>query len=275
MLLAMAGWIRACRIVIAPRGEFSPGALGLKRWRKRAAIEVLRHLPVYRHALWHASSALEERNIREQIGDVAVDVALPIATLGTEAVTQAAPKQPGSVRLICLSRISPKKNMLGALRMLQTVSAHVEFNIYGPAEDEAYLAQCRAAIEKLPANIRVNLHSPVDHAKVAGLFASHHLFYFPTLGENYGHVICEALAAGCPALLSDQTPWRGLESRGAGWDLPLAAPERFRAAIERVAAMDGHEFRAAAGQARRFAREFTAADEQVARMRAILTGATL
>ena len=60
--------------------------------------------------------------------------------------------------------------------------------------------------------------------------AKNDLFFFPAHGENYGHVIAEAMAAGCPVLISDQTAWRNLEEKGAGWDLPLDAPGRFRAA---------------------------------------------
>jgi len=272
MVLVMLGWIRPKRVVLAPRGEFSPGALGLKRWRKRAFLALARSLPVYRQAMWHASSALEERDIRAMFGDsVDVRLALPISVLtDTRHNTD---KPSGKLRLICLSRVSPKKNLLGALRMLEGLAGEIEFNVYGPAEDEAYLRECRTAIEQLPRNIRVHLHPAVPHERVAVLFASHHLFYFPTLGENYGHVIYEALAAGCPALLSDQTPWRGLAGKGAGWDLPLDSQEQFRAALEKAVAMDDKEFAAASEAARRFAREFTAADEQVARSRAIFLGA--
>jgi len=70
----------------------------------------------------------------------------------------------------------------------------------------------------------------------------HDLFFFPTLGENYGHVIMEALMAGCPVLLSDRTPWRNLTAAGVGWDLPLEQPERFSAVLEECIAMDGPTF---------------------------------
>ena len=40
------------------------------------------------------------------------------------------------------------------------------------------------------------------------------LFTFPTRGENFGHVIPEALSAGTPIILSDQTPWQKDKSFG-------------------------------------------------------------
>jgi len=66
----------------------------------------------------------------------------------------------------------------------------------------------------------------------------HDLFFLPTRGENFGHVIHEALNAGLPVLISDRTPWSGVTAAGAGWALPLTAPEPFVRVIEQVAALD-------------------------------------
>jgi len=106
MLLRLAGLIRPKQIVLAPRGEFSPGALGLKPRRKRAWMAVAKRVRVYRDAIWHASSAYEEHDIRNVFGDaVRVRVALPIAGGVAEAQAPAPPKIPGSLRLISLSRV--------------------------------------------------------------------------------------------------------------------------------------------------------------------------
>jgi hypothetical protein len=45
-------------------------------------------------------------------------------------------------------------------------------------------------------------------------------------------------------VISDQTPWRGLEEKGVGWDLPLDDMQGFVSCIERFASMDGEERRA-------------------------------
>ena len=127
----------------------------------------------------------------------------------------------GLLRLVFLSRISPKKNLDYALQVLSKIKCEVEFYIYGPLEDARYWQSCQALIRELPATMKVAYRGSVKHKNVAEKIACYDLFFFPTHGENYGHVIAESLSVGTPVLLSDQTPWRDLSDDGLGWDLTL------------------------------------------------------
>jgi len=63
------------------------------------------------------------------------------------------------------------------------------------------------------------------------------LFLLPSHSENFGLAIAEALANGVPALVTDTTPWAGLNQTGSGWCVPWAG---FGAAI-RSATAEGPE----------------------------------
>ena len=39
------------------------------------------------------------------------------------------------------------------------------------------------------------------------------MFYFYLQHENFGHVIVESWQNGCPVLISENTPWKNLESQ--------------------------------------------------------------
>jgi hypothetical protein len=72
------------------------------------------------------------------------------------------------------------------------------------------------------------------------------------------------MAGGCPVLVSDKTPWRGLEKYGAGWDIPLEEPSRFRNVLENYAVMTFNERERLRRAAREFARTRCNADEALA-----------
>lgn len=232
-------------LIIAPRGEFSPGAFGLKGFKKRVYITAAKVLGLYKEAVWQASSEQEEVNIRRWFGsDVRVIIAPNLSSVINAADGSVAVKDKTRecFKTIFLSRISWNKNLDGALKMLKGLKGKVEFNIYGPMEDKTYWTECQKIVRSLPENIDVKYCGSVAHDKVGIVMREHDIFFLPTLGENFGHVILEALCAGCPVLISDQTPWRGLEEKGVGWDLSLSKPEMFREVLQRCVDMNDEEY---------------------------------
>ena len=95
----------------------------------------------------------------------------------------------------------------------------------------------------------------------------HHVFLFPTLGENYGHVIQEALSAGCVTLISDRTPWQDLEESGVGAAIPLEKPERFVDWLRRYAVMDAESFQELSDRAIRYAHEHSNLEQMAQKYR--------
>ena len=239
-------------VIIAPRGEFSEGALALKSWKKKPYLLISKWLGLYNNVLWHASTVLEKKDILRVFkkNTEEVTIAIDLVTSKNSLVKNnksilIAPNlvsisqsisQPVKILQVCfLSRICPKKNLDYALRVLADVKVPVCFSIYGPQEDHEYWSKCQVLIANLPAHIEVIYKGSVDHLQVINTLAQYELFFFPTQGENFGHVIYEALLAGIPVLLSDQTPWLDFEEKGVGWSLPLNSPSSFVSAIEEVA----------------------------------------
>lgn len=279
MLLRMFRLIDPRPVIMAPRGELSIDAVKLKAPRKRLFLAAARLVRLYRGVVWQASSGFEEADIRSTIGRGAgsspeVVVAGDLAAPPSAAVSRAArQKQPGRLRAVFLSRIAPMKNLEGALRMLAGVRGEVTLDVYGPLQDPEYWSRCQAVIASLPANVRVEYRGEARHDQVGEIFAAHDLFLFPTLGENFGHVIVEALSAGCPILISDRTPWRELEPSGAGWDLPLEHPERFTEVIQRCVQMDGEALEAMSRCARALGVARSADEASIAQNRELFRAA--
>jgi glycosyltransferase involved in cell wall biosynthesis len=273
LLLLRLRAIPQAAVVLAPRGELHPGALNTGDWhgllparlaarlpsprklKKLVYIAVTRALRLYRGVTWQASNADEAEQIRRHMGaGVTVVVAPDLAKAPPAAPAEVRAKPAGTLRVVWLSRIDAKKNLDGAIAALAGVTGRVSFDIYGPVDDDRYWARCRAALDRLPPHVTARYHGPVPHEWVPEVFRGHDLFLFPTWGENYGHVVPEALVHGCPVLVSDRTPWRGLAAGGAGWDLPPEDVEGMRAVLQRCVDMGEDEYRALSRSAAAYGR---------------------
>lgn len=261
LLLKRMGKMARSPVVIAPRGEFSPGALGIKSFKKRIYTQTTLRLGLYDGLIWHATSNSEIVDIEAVLGRYIPDLAKRImlapnlvAPLSTDTMfKQNALKRGHTGRIVFLSRIARKKNLVFALNILRDIDMPVVFDIYGPKEDQHYWEECTQLIRNLPPNIQVTYRGSITPERVPDVLANYHLFFFPTLGENFGHAIVEAWAAGLPVLISDQTPWRNLKEQGIGWDIPLSEPARFKQVLRQVVEMDQAEISAWSKRAREFA----------------------
>lgn len=162
-------------------------------------------------------------------------------------------KKAGELKVVFISRFSPKKNLLQAIKILRQVRSNIEFTLYGPDEDKDYWAECQKELNKLPDNVKWEWKGNLDSEKVIETLKNQEVFLFPTQGENFGHVIQEALSAGCPCIISDQTPWQDFESQGVGYVLSLKDDRSFVEAIERYAAMEQEEFQEVSEKAHQYA----------------------
>jgi glycosyltransferase involved in cell wall biosynthesis len=231
-------------VVLAPRGQFSEGAISINGFVKQVYVHLFRITGLHRWLVWQASAETEKQDIVRTMGE---NVKTIVARdLPSKPSTKESPewkaKQRKKLNILFLSRIDQKKNIKYALKILKDIKLSVVFNIVGPVSDSRYWSECKSIIKTMPNNIDISYKGSVDHSDVKSVMASHDLFFFPTKGENYGHVIQEALSVGTPVLISDQTPWQDLESAGVGWDVPLSTPERFREVIEQCHAKSEEEY---------------------------------
>lgn len=228
-LLFKLGILKSRRLLIAPRGEFSPGALKIKGVKKSLFLKLMRPLYNDKNIFWHATNSLEANDIRSVFPKAQIKIAENISFLINEKI-ELESKISNSV--VFFSRISPKKNLAFALECLKLVRTSLEFHIYGTLEDKAYWQQCEKLISEIPKHIKVTFHGELLPHNVVNTLKKYEIFFFPTQGENFGHVIVEALSAGLYSVLSDQTPWNDLEANGVGKSLNLNSHQAFADAIE-------------------------------------------
>jgi glycosyltransferase involved in cell wall biosynthesis len=244
LVMRRLGMLPPAAVVVAPRGELSVGALGLKSPKKRAFLAAARLMKLYDGVLWQATSTSEVDEIRAHFGaatPVHLAPNLTEAPVVEPSPTRSSQKRPGKLRLAFLSRITPMKNLLGGLELLDGLNGEVSLDVYGPVADVGYWRQCQARARTLSDNVRVAYRGHVPFGAAGGVLVGYDAFFLPTLGENFGHAIFEALMAGCPVLISDRTPWRDLATIGVGWDLPVTDRPAWRGALQACIDMTAEE----------------------------------
>lgn len=244
------------RVVLAPRGMLHAGALQYKRIKKKIFFRIFKLRGFQNKVIFHATDTTEQTDIKRTFGrkvEIAAVKDFPSVRQDTLEIIN---KAKGCLTCLFISRISPKKNLLFLLSALCEIKSVVNLTIVGPVEDEKYWAKCMSLIETMPTNVKVQYTGPLPNHQLPEVYRRHHLFFLPTHGENFGHVIFDAFANGRPVLISDHTPWKGLKNKGIGWDFSLIKKDLFVGAIEEAAGWDQREFDKYCKNSWRFANKY-------------------
>ena len=226
------------QVVLAPRGELCVGAFK-KKYKKIPYIVALKIMRVLSDVIFQSTSDEETKAIRKYLG-ASEDSICKLTNIPSipHNLKKRYFKERGKGKIVFISRILWKKNLLKAIHFLSTVKGTVVFDIYGPKEDTNYWMECEKAINVLSPNIKVEYKGILSHDEIHQTLNQYDAFLFPTLSENYGHVIAEALVTGCIPIISDQTPWSDINEADAGWALPLDNESAFSDSIQVVVDMD-------------------------------------
>ncbi|MGX7064658.1 glycosyltransferase family 4 protein [Enterococcus cecorum] len=237
LILRRLGKLKKKPVILTPRGDFTGGCEN-KKLKKYSYIYLVKLLGLYSGLLWHATSDIEKHDIKQKFAKANV---FTVSNLPAKFV----PKKPciskktGELRLVFVSRIFPKKNIKYALEVLSKITeGNVVFDIYGPMEDKGYWAECEELMKKMPSNVKVKYCGEAEHKDITHIFEQYHAFFFPTLGENYGHVIVEAMMNNCLCILSKGvTPWDDyIEHLDIG--AKLSEQEKFVEIVNRMLQLD-------------------------------------
>jgi glycosyltransferase involved in cell wall biosynthesis len=251
-------------VVLAPRGELSTGALRLKKLKKRIFIIVFRLFMLHKVVIWHASTDHEKTDIQRIFGRkiticIAIDLRANLSYAPDRDLKTRRDEGGGRgekcADLIFFSRIVPKKNTAAVIRAVSHVKERVSLSIAGPIEDLKYWSECLDLIQSLPEPCAVRYVGTISPEDVVVFLGNFDLFVLPTWGENFGHAILEALAAGTPVIVGNDTPWGLIETRGAGWLCDPANPKVIAELIDRFLSLNESERQDMRTVARGLARE--------------------
>jgi glycosyltransferase involved in cell wall biosynthesis len=209
-----------------------------KRWYARLLGTHLKHA-----AAVHFTTQGELESSREFIGDrraIVIPIGveprafenLPDAT----AFSRRFPEVAGKRTVLFLGRLHSKKQpdlLVRAFARASAADPRLHLVLAGPA-DEDYAAKLSALAESEGVRDRVTFTGTLQGAAVVEAYRAAEVFVLPSMQENFGLAIAEAMAAECPVLVSDRVD---LAPEIVAADAGVASPADVRSLTNALAAL--------------------------------------
>lgn len=213
--------ILACRIlrkplVWSPRGAIQATEDWADAPRKPAkrAFERLARWMLPRGAVLHVTSEAEASATARRMPGVAIRVipnGVPVPV--HPPARRFRPR--GRLRLLFLSRLHPKKGLETLIEVLAKLPGHVTLTIAGGGAPD-FEAALVSRVQALGLAARVSFLGHVGGDEKRRALEAADVFVLPTLSENFGIAIAEALASGLPVVTTRAAPWAEIERHRCG-----------------------------------------------------------
>lgn len=205
-----------CKVVYCPRGGLSRAAL----WRGKTFLKKLmwyfggQRRALKEAAMFHAASMKEHDEIR----DLGYRQPIAIVPNGIDVPSVIhKPFETTNRKVVFFGRIHPTKAADHLVEAWGRVAAEFpewSVEIAGPDCGAVPSLKAMIAEKKIP---RVSFVGELKGKAKYEFLAQADLYVLPSLTENFGITIAEALACGTPVIASKGCPWEGLEANGCGW----------------------------------------------------------
>ena len=237
-----ATWARKNQIplVFSPHGMLTPWALGQKRLKKWLALALYQYRDLRGAALIHVTAESELADVRR----LGLKQPVVVAPLGVNVSSKAPPLRSNNPKIaLFVSRVHPKKglfNLVDAWASLKNSVNSKPLAVNGKTENRsATVYNSLLTVNGIPWRCVIagpdqdgHAAEVMERARTAGiegdfemvgpvfgrdkdeLYRKADLFVLPTYSENFGVVVIEALAHGCPVITTKGAPWQELENCG-------------------------------------------------------------
>ena len=221
--------LQSKKIIICPRGSFSSYTLSYRRsFIKRIWISLF-FAPFQKSIIWHASSYLEEKDIKSTFPNSKVVIVNDgidfnsfqyASTLNRDELVYKYTLQKNkkiSDIFFSMGRLHPVKSfdiLIKAFYIYIKKNKNAILLIAGG--DDGHEKELKSLVIKLNLENSVFLIGPVNFDDKKTLLNNCDYFTLASKFESFGIVIAEALCCGKPIILSNKTPWNDLESNKCG-----------------------------------------------------------
>lgn len=223
--------------IISTHGMLEPWAMQYNALKKRVAWRLYQHRDLQRASILHATTQMEFKNLR------ALNLQQPIAVipLGVDPPspqTSTLRRENKQRTVLFLSRIHPKKGLLNLVAAWAAIKPEGWRVVIAGPDENGHLAEIQNALRKYSIEKDFTYLGAVSGQAKWDLYRLADLFVLPTLSENFGLVVAEALGCGIPVITTKGAPWEQLLTEKCGWWIDLGVSPLQSAITEAIQLSD-------------------------------------
>lgn len=203
-------------LIISPNGTLQPWALNYRKWRKIVAWQLWQKKRLLKVNLLHAASHAEADSIN-QLGLGKPVVVIPNGTEIPEYPEHRSSPGDGKTRMLFMSRIHPGKGLILLIKALRNLNTRDWTLTIAGYDENNHQQEVERAVVEAGLSQSIQFIGPVENERKWDTYREADLFVHPSLSENFGIVIAEALASGLPVIATTGSPWIDLTRHDCGW----------------------------------------------------------
>ena len=230
--------------VINPRGDLETGRLNYNKFKK---LKKLLAWYLYGKKLADGASCLLVTSEQERDGVRYLGCKAPIAIIPNGIELDAFPKEVvhnhGEKKvLLFLSRVNPIKGIEILIEAWSKLSEQLrsegELHIAGNSDPKDYIHTLEHKVESMNLQDSIFFVGPINGEAKMRKYQDVNLFVLPTLNENFGNVVAEAMMCECPVITTTNAPWRCLTDYKCGWWIDLSVENLVKSMTEAMSLTD-------------------------------------
>jgi glycosyltransferase involved in cell wall biosynthesis len=227
-------------VVVSPRGSLDPDALGFSPRKKAWYFRLGGTRALREAAAFHVTSESERAHVAALIHGALIGI-VPngVAVPSDDELARWTSVPAAAPTVLFLGRIHPIKNVVALVRAWASVAPRhpgARLVLAGP-DDHGHRVEVERTIASLGVAPSVRIAGFVGGEELSRLLATAVCLVLPSVAENFGNVVAEALAHRVPVVASTGTPWGGVQDRDCGWWVQPTV-EGLAVSIEEALAMD-------------------------------------
>ena len=208
--------------VLSPHGMLYPTALAVSHWKKAVMLKLWFDEDISKATCLHATCRKEAEHCRTYgyEGPIAVIPNAVVFPEGVEAKKLQYTDERGRRQIGFLGRLHPIKkveNVLYAIANLDKKQRErLSFQVMGK-HDQTYESWLKEEVHRLGIDDSVEFVGFVSGREKYERLSRLAALLVPSVQENFGMIVPEALICGTPVYASLGTPWEELNEYDAGW----------------------------------------------------------